>query len=139
MKTLWIATAALVGLLALTAGRSCAQYPPAVRPPGVPAPVYSPYINLLRRGNPTYINYYGLVRPEVEFRNSIYGLQQGEATEATAISAVESGQLVTGHTTMFLNTSHFFLNRGGQGAPASAPTSGAPIRTTLPTAAAPHP
>ena len=31
-------------------------------------PTFSPYLNLLRSGNSTMFNYYGLVRPEVEFR-----------------------------------------------------------------------
>jgi hypothetical protein len=31
-------------------------------------PTFSPYLNLLRRGNSTLQNYYGLVRPEQQFR-----------------------------------------------------------------------
>ena len=31
-------------------------------------PTFSPYLNLLRSGNSTLFNYYGLVRPEIEFR-----------------------------------------------------------------------
>jgi hypothetical protein len=31
---------------------------------------FSPYLNLLRRGNSTAFNYYGLVRPELEFRGA---------------------------------------------------------------------
>lgn len=33
-------------------------------------PTFSPYLNLLRGGNSTLFNYYGLVRPEVEFRSA---------------------------------------------------------------------
>lgn len=33
-------------------------------------PTFSPYLNLLRRENSTLLNYYGLVRPEIEFRNA---------------------------------------------------------------------
>ena len=33
-------------------------------------PTFSPYLNLLRSGNSTLFNYYGLVRPEVEFRSA---------------------------------------------------------------------
>ena len=123
MKTLWI-TAALIGLAAFTGGRSYAQ-PPAVRPPGVAPPAYSPYLNLLRNGNPAYINYYGLVRPEVDIRNQVYGLQQGVAANAEAVSSYDqtTGLPLTGHATQFLNTSHYFLNRGGQGTPGAAPRS----------------
>jgi len=137
MKTSWMATAALIGLAAFGTARSQAQAP-VVRPPG-PAPVaqppYSPYLNLLRNGNPSYVNYYGLVRPELEFRNQIYGLQQGVAAEAQAISSYDqtTGLPLTGHATQFLNTSHYFLNRGGQGAPAPA-AAGAPVRAAPPAA-----
>ena len=31
---------------------------------------FSPYLNLLRGGNSTLLNYYGLVRPEQEFRQA---------------------------------------------------------------------
>ncbi len=123
MKTLWT-TAALIGLVAFTGGPTYAQ-PPALRAPVALPPAYSPYLNLLRNGNPAYINYYGLVRPEVDARNQIYGLQQGVAANATAISTIDtaSGLPLTGHPTQFLNTSHYFLNRGGQGTSAAAPGS----------------
>jgi hypothetical protein len=127
MKAMCFGMAAAVGL-ALSAGPLYAQYSPAVRPPGVPAPVYSPYLNLLRSNNPAWLNYYGLVRPEVEFRSGIYGLQQGVETNTAGISALDAaaaGMPLTGHSTAFLNTSHYFLNRGGVGTPAAAP--GAPV------------
>ncbi len=142
MKTRRILTAAFIGLLAFSTGRLSAQGP-VVRPPGVLPPVYSPYLNLLRNNNPAYINYYGLVRPEIDFRNSIYGLQQGVATNATGIAGLDAAGLpLTGHPTTFLNTSHYFLNRGGQGTPAAA-LAGAPAaaisRAALaPSASAPH-
>ena len=132
-------TATLIGVGAFAA-RSYAQFP-VLRPPG-PAPVspavYSPYLNLLRNGNPTYINYYGLVRPELDFRSQIYGLQQGVATNSAVLSGVESatGMPLTGHPTQFLNTSHYFLNRGGQSSPgAAAPAAGftRPAATAMPT------
>ncbi|HVS39674.1 MAG TPA: hypothetical protein VMS17_29225 [Gemmataceae bacterium] len=94
--------------------------PPGLRPPGPqpisPAP-FSPYLNLLRNGNPAYLNYYGLVRPQVDLQNQLYGVQLGVATNAAAIGGVDplTGLPVSGHPTAFLNTSHYFLNRGGQG------------------------
>lgn len=123
MKTRWIWMAALTGLLVCSVGRLGAQNP-VVRPPGVLPPTYSPYLNLLRNNNPAYINYYGLVRPEVDFRNSIYGLQQGVAANAAGISNLDAsaaGLPLTGHPTTFMNRSHYFLNQGGQGTPAAAP------------------
>lgn len=124
MKTRWLA-AAVIGVVACTSGRLSAQAP-VVRPPGVAAPTYSPYLNLLRNNSPAYINYYGLVRPEVDFRSSLYGLQQGVAANAAGVSNIDAatGLTLTGHPTSFMNTSHYFLNRGGQGTPGSAPVRG---------------
>ncbi len=41
----------------------------SVRTPTNSRPTISPYLNLLRQGNPA-LNYYGLVRPEQEFRSA---------------------------------------------------------------------
>jgi hypothetical protein len=74
----------------------------------------SPYINLLRGGNPPWLNYAGLVRPQVNFLQSVYGLQSQISANQQGISTLEaaSGLIGTGHPTSFLNTSHFFLYRG---------------------------
>ncbi len=129
MKTLWIRQRSASP--PLRADRYA--QPPAMRTPGGPLPPpYSPYLNLFRNGNPAYMNYYGLVRPEIDFRNQVYGLQQGVAANAEAISSYDqtTGLPLTGHATQFLNTSHYFLNRGGQGTPAAAPRSMAQAATT---------
>jgi hypothetical protein len=109
------------------AGQLRAQYTVG-RPPGplpITSPVYSPYLNLLRPNASLVQNYYGLVRPELEFRSGLYGLQQevvavGQASAAVAVDPT-TGLPYTGHPTRFLNTSHYFLNRGGQGVPAPPP------------------
>src|SRR5262249_16465841 len=78
--------------------------------PGAPRPAYSPYLNLARPGNAAN-NYYGLVRPEIEFRNSISGLQ----TQYGALSqevhnpiTAETPLPATGHKTYFMSYSHYF-------------------------------
>jgi hypothetical protein len=144
MKTRWL-TVTIIGLVAFTSGRLSAQSP-VVRAPGVTPPAYSPYINLLRNNNPAYVNYYGLVRPEVDFRSSIYGLQQGVAANSVGISSLDAaaaGLPLTGHPTSFMNTSHYFLNRGGQGTPGpGAATAAAPAaaisRGGMPAASVPQ-
>ena len=52
------------------------------RSPITSRPTISPYLNLLRQGNPA-LNYYGLVRPEQEFRaaNDQFRNQFGEVRE----------------------------------------------------------
>jgi hypothetical protein len=147
MKRILCSGCGVLGLwLVLTAEPSWAQVPYA-RPGAYPTvrPTFSPYLNLLRGGSPT-LNYYGLVRPEVDFRNSLGQLQQQVANNQQALTEGEGATPVaaTGHPTNFLNYSRYFLNRGGQlpGAtgrgpgtlyPAtSTPGRGAPTAATTP-------
>jgi hypothetical protein len=50
--------------------RSFSQYGRPGRIGAVGQPTLCPYLNFLRRGNSTFQNYYGLVRPEQQFRTS---------------------------------------------------------------------
>src|SRR5436190_462969 len=52
-------------------------------------PPVSPYVNLLRRNNPLFLNYEGIVRPQVEFRQSIQNLQQQATTNRQEIAGLE--------------------------------------------------
>ncbi len=119
--------------------------------PGIGQPVnppYSPYLNLLRRNTPTYLNYYGLVRPELEFRGGIQNLQGEVFTNQQGIADLRSrigDMAITGHPTRFLNTGNYFLSPTGGGAgpglrgprPSSAGLPSVPqtpgARTSLPT------
>jgi hypothetical protein len=120
-----MASLAIGCLLTLGGHRACAQYGPyggggLGRPGygGITNPPYSPYLNLLRPGGSTLQNYYGLVRPELDFRGGIGGLQQGLATTNQALGGLQyaSGLLTTGHPTQFLNTGGYFLSSGTAGA-----------------------
>ena len=107
-----------ISLLLLTALEGRAQ---ALGQPPPSTPPFSPYLNLLRRGNPA-VNYYGLVRPEQQFRQSIGQLQQNvQGLDATVAEGQSASSLTTGHPTQFQNTSHFFPQsrpgRSGSGAP----------------------
>lgn len=92
---------------------------PALRP--LPAPAFSPYLNLLRRETPGYLNYYGLVRPQQDFRQSIVGLRQDVAANQATIQAATGpdGVLIptTGHRSYFLNTAGYFQSIGGAAGP----------------------
>lgn len=112
-------------MLLLVGGTAAAQ--PRVGPTNRPA--VSPYLNLLRPGNSPGVNYYGLVRPQMEFRNNIQNLQQQVTTNQQAIAglndAVNTGIPVTGHSTSFLNTGGYFSGGGGRsggGRPATTAT-----------------
>lgn len=70
-------------------------------------PTISPYLNLLRQGNPA-LNYYGLVRPEQEFRaaNDQFRGQLGEVSQKfdQREEQDEASNLgVTGHRVRFLS------------------------------------
>jgi hypothetical protein len=97
-------------------------------------PAVSPFLNLFRPGTNPAINYYGLVRPEIEFRGSIAGLQQqvGTLGAATTLEAQAAAPLpTTGHSVAFGNYGGYFgrsLSAGPVGRP--APTGGS--RYTVP-------
>ncbi len=94
-------------------------------------PAFSPYLNLLRPGTSPALNYYGLVRPELAFRDSIQTLQGDVATNRRLITTGQggaAGEVTTGHNARYLNTGGYFLNMtggtggtGGGGTPAGRP------------------
>jgi hypothetical protein len=102
-----LAAAAAVVVFA-TAQAAQAQYvPPRVSPymnNGV-----SPYVNLLRGGNPA-VNYYGLVRPELQGQMAIQQLQEQVARPQLSVVAPPTNQVqsVTGHTTRFMQYGQYF-------------------------------
>jgi hypothetical protein len=81
-----------------------------------PRPAFSPYLNLLRGNQSPALNYYGLVRPQIQARESILGLQNQVGANQEAIGGVQAGLTdltATGHQTMFLNHGSYFLTQGG--------------------------
>jgi hypothetical protein len=88
--------------------------------PGNPAnrPAVSPYINLLRGGSSAGVNYYGLVRPEIEFRSGIQRNQQQIAAGQQSYSELTAGLSTTGHPTRYMTHWNYFMNNGvGTGQP----------------------
>lgn len=89
------------------------------------SPTFSPYLNLLRRGNPA-VNYYGLVRPEVQSRAAIGQLQQSvQGLDSTIAEGQNASSLATGHPTQFQNLSHFYPQSKLSGAGLGRPSGGA--------------
>jgi hypothetical protein len=155
MKPIIYNLATLFGLLG-SAAPGLAQYLPNLQPPfnpnpGTP-PTVSPYINLSRGLNPAAgspgIAYYGLVRPQVDFRSSIGQLQNyQEAQRVGAEEAAITGPVITGNAASFQTHTRFFQTRGagvgaggggaagGVGAALPRPQLGAPGQgTTIPLA-----
>ena len=159
MRTAFVLTA-LVGFASADA---CLAQGPSFRPgPGGGSfgqggigntPAVSPYMNLFRRGSSVAVNYYGLVRPALDFQGAINNLQQ----QVTDMPAPGTGSgnmdgmnpLLTGSRSRFMNTGNYFLsgvpmgNRtggfgsgGGSGSitivnsPSNAPAGGSTPATT---------
>ena len=117
MKRKWW-PAAWAGLVILTIGTSRVDAQPPV-PGGVYArpPSFSPYLNLMRGGSPAF-NYYGLVRPELQFRQHLLYLENNVAMNQNAISNLNEGILdlnATGHPTQFMNLGGYFMNNSSTG------------------------
>ena len=98
-----------LGVLALAAVPALAQ--PRVGPTSRPA--VSPYLNLVRPGSPPGLNYYDLVKPQLEFRRDILDLRQqvtSNQTVLTDLTAGGTGSIIptTGHTTRFMDTGGFY-------------------------------
>lgn len=95
-------TAAAIVLLAAC---SVAQAQRIQRP--LNRPTVSPYVNLLRSGSGTGLNYYGLVRPELQFGQSLQQLQLGlgglqrRTSRSNPFGGFGGGMGVTGHAVVF--------------------------------------
>jgi hypothetical protein len=97
-------------------------------------PAVSPYLNLLRRGSDPAINYYDLVRPQIDVRSSIIQLQQQVTTNQQAITTQEAtaGTLVTGHSSRFLNVGGYFMRVGSSVPGAAGAQTGIATRPAAP-------
>jgi hypothetical protein len=125
---------ALAALVLAGAGTARAQFLPPARPNYGPGyrPQLSPYLNLLRGGDPA-ANYYLGVIPEIQRRTNaqIFSTEISELDRRTlgAIPTTEQSLFQplpgTGHPTTFGNTGYFF---GGT----LPPTAGRPGGTGLP-------
>lgn len=114
--------AASTVILLAVALEAPAQIPGSMAPGTAPmqsGPTFSPYLNLLQRGGSPAINYYGLVRPEIQFRNTMQSL--ANELEQTQTEVAVGGQpptlTQTGHPIQFFNLGHYYPGsvQGGQG------------------------
>jgi hypothetical protein len=122
----WSACAAAVVLVA-SASVAHAQ-PPA--PGGPRPPAFSPYLNLARPGSPAVLNYFGLVRPELQFRQSLNNLQQEVTANQQMIGGLAAGDPLlpaTGHTAQFMNHYGYFMNNASGGFPVGGYGVGSPF------------
>jgi hypothetical protein len=75
---------------------------------------FSPYLNLNRGGNTAALNYYGIIRPQMNFQSSLQSLsQQQQQTAGMMQDDPLMPGIVVGTRPRFLNTSGYFLNING--------------------------
>jgi len=114
----FIRVAIAISLVAYASSSARAQAPQG-------RPTYSPYLNLLRSGNPTFQNYYGLVRPQIQANQSIQSLQ-GQLQDTNAVIASNatdtSGNVlpVTGQGFGYMTHRGYFLNNLSSGSGSGA-------------------
>jgi hypothetical protein len=113
-KPILLQALAAGSLLLLALGDARAQVPRGV--PSYNFPTYSPYLNLRRQGGTATQNYFGLVRPELDFRQGLQTLNQQTTANQQSIAEIGNQFLpATGHSILFNNTSHYFGNLQGPG------------------------
>lgn len=107
-------------LVAVAAAGPVAAQPPLPRGAGaeLSRPAFSPYLNLLRGDGSAALNYFGMVRPQVDARRALIGLEGQVQSNRQAITGLQAGMTGipgTGHGTTFLNTGGYFLGGGATG------------------------
>jgi hypothetical protein len=121
--------AGVAGVTMLLWGTAANAQAPGQPRPSASSPAYSPYLNLLRPGS-TANNYYGLVRPQIDFQNSVNTLQQQYTNLNRDVNAPPPDQQpvlpTTGHAATFMNYASFYPGLGGNR------TSGRPTAATPP-------
>jgi len=105
-RMLLLAIAATL-LTSLTAASAHAQYGTSDNPVG---PTVSPYLNLLHSDQFGATNYQSLVRPLINQGNAInrQGNSLSRLQQQVNSGASRGGSGGTGHTTFFMNYSHFY-------------------------------
>jgi hypothetical protein len=124
-----ILTAGMV-LLAGSERASAQYYQPQIYNPYAP-PVFSPYLNLRVPGNPA-INYFGMVKPQMDVNRQLQIMQQQQA-KAMQMGFMTNfpdeepltGFAITGHPTAFFNYGHYYYNQTTRGGIGGQPVRGA--------------
>jgi hypothetical protein len=88
--------------------------------PFLDRPALSPYYNLMRREGGTSVNYYSLVRPQIDAaeraRSQQKQIQQLQQQVSRPASQAGTG-VTTGHPSYFMNLSHFYPSLGAGSSP----------------------
>lgn len=122
MKLHVVTAACAIALLVGGVSERAVAQGPYVRPqPFNPyrRPTISPYLNLARGGSPA-INYYGLVRPQIQTQAALNQVQQQLLDQQTQLNqqqyGLTSGVPITGRPAGFMNHYGYFQNWQNRGA-----------------------
>lgn len=113
-KVLLVLPAISLGLLAASVQAQGPYTPPMVNGGNPYArPIFSPYLNLARSNNQVFqsgINYPGIIVPQQQMYSTLGSLQQQNLSTASALQQQNTldQQLLTGHTSVFQNLSHYY-------------------------------
>lgn len=104
----------LIGMQVGT-GPASAQAPPGPpKPPGPPAnpPRFAAYLNLAPANGIPAVNYYGIVRPQMQLANQLQTIQQNQAKPVAPLfgGSPETG-VITGNPFGFQNYQLYFQNQ----------------------------
>lgn len=119
-RTIFAAVAALV-LVPGVANAQLGPYVPPMTNNPYQRPTISPYLNMVRPGGNPALNYYGLVRPQMQSARTMQVFQQELTTVANGVfpAAQQSGPQgnlpITGHSVSFYNYSTYFPAATGTG------------------------
>ena len=105
---LWLIAGNVQAQVPYVQSRSYSQYGSAGGIGATGQPTFSPYLNLLRRGNSTLSNYYGLVRPEQQFRAADEQFQSNFQQVQRQFDSTQRSTIVpplqsTGHRVQFMS------------------------------------
>jgi hypothetical protein len=118
-------------LLVGSTGQADAQFFQGGGNPANQTPTLSPYLNMARPGAPG-LNYFGLVRPQVDTAKQMLFMQQQQQMQQQlgygqlgmfddGTGTAGANVAVTGHQTTYFNYSHYFGQAGGNVAPMAPP------------------
>ncbi len=114
--------------VAMGGGELHAQPVPGIGASGA-SPAYSPYLNLLRNSTTSNLNYFSLVRPQLQTNQALQNLNN-EMTQRQAEDQAGGGLSGTGHPTQFLNYGGYFLSNNGTGGRGAGGTGTGGLGTT---------
>ena len=132
------AMSTVLAALAMSAAAS-AQTPYFQESPRRPA--FSPYLNLTRSGGGLAQNYYGLVRPELEFRRNDNLLRNDTQALAYGLAAASTapGELQTGHPVGYMtHLKYYGTNKMGGATLSGAYAARSPAPPPGPAPSPPH-